>query len=1065
MKCSYVLALAALMLSSSAYAQEWRYRPSELRPAALEPSEHLLRSGTGFLEVGAGWMARRSAEGGVEFAAWLEPQQVGAGGEQVLALEDGGWLSLRGKPLSASDSVCELRRFDATARQLWTARSDVDAAGCAELRLFRDRRGGGWLLQQPAATEERRLLRLGEDGQLSSLDLSRLPPGSVRVLRQRRDTSFDLIVVAAGRLLRSQLVEDSAQTASELIALPTNSALAMTARHAVASDGSLWWLSAGMGGDRRTSLLRFDPEGRLLWGRILDLPEGHDVIGMSLMSDVVLGVLSARRLDRGEPALRFFGINGDLQATRPLGEATANGVVPQIAIDPVIEPAIITVELSQEFIQRRSSFNVLGNTLSTPVEHGGRAFASSWPQVALQQQVSRPLAAFDFTSGHVDLVLGEQGAALQSVDLEGRPSQLGQLLAGASTPRALPIAVAGNTERVCAGPLSSQGLVGTQNARLACVSRASGASLYEVRGTLQGVGSLAGLRALPKLRLDAQQRALILVVSEQAAGRELALLRIAADGARGERFPIGSLASSVDESEWRASLDAEGQVLFALADPLGGLQVSRRSATGAVWQRRLAVAESVLPVDVLDLGVGGAALIVAVRQDQASRGEVWLLSSAGDLRDRIPLGNNGHQGEPVGVLRAAGDDVLVAFEQTLAGSTRRDRRVGLLNPQSGQWIWQREELRVSADRLADVEVDAPRQRVLLLAERASQPLLTELALIDGEPGLAQSLRCTDRAACRPRALQVDEDGFARVLSEVELSDGARVPELVRTRIAGAADALPVLGLEGVWYTPETSGQGLVLNVVPNERALLGGWFTFSEDGSNQAAQQRWYSLDARYPAGARRLDLNLRRASAAAFDTEGGALIEEIGDAQLWLLACDQAVLRYRFERGAEAGLTGEIPLQRLGPADGVCTQTAAGGAISPYSGSWYQPTQSGQGLLMEVLPATASRPGLLSAGWFTFDPPGRADDAFQQRWFFVQGTAPSAEGETREVTIYAALGAELEASATLNVREVGRARVRFVSCGQARFDYRFDAGAGDFAGREGAIDLYRLAGCAAGAR
>lgn len=138
---------------------------------------------------------------------------------------------------------------------------------------------------------------------------------------------------------------------------------------------------------------------------------------------------------------------------------------------------------------------------------------------------------------------------------------------------------------------------------------------------------------------------------------------------------------------------------------------------------------------------------------------------------------------------------------------------------------------------------------------------------------------------------------------------------------------------------------------------------------------------------------------------------------------------------------------------------------MSPYSGSWYQPTQSGQGLLMEVLPATASRPALLSAGWFTFDPPGRSDDTYQQRWFFIQGPAPSTEGETREVAIFAALGAKLEASATLNVREVGRARVRFVGCGEARLEYRFDVGAGDFAGREGTIELVRLAGCGSGAR
>jgi hypothetical protein len=634
------------------------------------------------------------------------------------------------------------------------------------------------------------------------------------------------------------------------------------------------------------------------------------------------------------------------------------------------------------------------------------------------------------------------------------------------------------------GPIVYRGIFTEIASAVSCTDRATGKPIYQLSphlSPLQGVGLVGTREPTSTLALDAEQRATTLFFTAwDEQSMRLERLRVSSDGQSGEMITLATLprptAYSPDAPPvWRASLQADGAALFAYPHPQGGLSLVQASASGTVVQARLASNEQIAPKALLDRGTAGAALLVDISGAAGVRSEVWLLAGSGVLLHRVHLGDGDVEGTTAVLLEAAGQ-LLVARDAesdiaappgiTTAGRART-RTVGSVDPQTGRWNWQRTERRVLGDRLIDLKLDAASGRAVLLADRSNQPKIELLDLASGDSLDVRSLRCPHSRSCVAQAMSIDNLGQGRVLAQaVDAQLGLQIEV-----ISFDLDALPprpgVAGLAGVWYAPESSGQGLVLSLMPNASALLGGWFTYAENGTNRAADQRWYALEARYAPGAKQLNVEIVRSAGGAFATDGAAVPEVIGHGELYLRSCGEAVLRYRFTDGEEAGLAGATSLLRLGPGGTDCTEPPArladgGGFSTAQSGGWYRPEQDGQGLVMEVLPPAAGSPGLLSAGWFTFDPQAAANDPHAQHWFWIQGEIPlqATRGEV-ELPILNAIGGSLETGINRNVREVGRVRIAFTACDRLELDYRFNAQAGAFAQRSGRQQLSRLSGCA----
>ena len=126
------------------------------------------------------------------------------------------------------------------------------------------------------------------------------------------------------------------------------------------------------------------------------------------------------------------------------------------------------------------------------------------------------------------------------------------------------------------------------------------------------------------------------------------------------------------------------------------------------------------------------------------------------------------------------------------------------------------------------------------------------------------------------------------------------------------------------------------------------------------------------------------------------------------------------------------------------------------YTGSWFEPATSGQGIELEVYPSAKSDPNSKSAqasmflSWFTYDT--TAGGADHQRWYTAFGTTVSGEPIV-PLTIYQNTGGSFDAPPMTNGQPVGTATLYFNSCTTGSFSYSFSDGTG----RMGTIPLTRL--------
>ena len=122
------------------------------------------------------------------------------------------------------------------------------------------------------------------------------------------------------------------------------------------------------------------------------------------------------------------------------------------------------------------------------------------------------------------------------------------------------------------------------------------------------------------------------------------------------------------------------------------------------------------------------------------------------------------------------------------------------------------------------------------------------------------------------------------------------------------------GVSGSWYEPATSGQGLVIDILPLNNLLAAYWFTYPVQGG----AREWYLATG---------DINGDSVELTIYQTENGLFDEismvetnAVGTAQLEFSSCEAASWTYQIDT---LGQSGEIPLQRIAP-DQMCEQFLA---------------------------------------------------------------------------------------------------------------------------------------------
>jgi len=177
------------------------------------------------------------------------------------------------------------------------------------------------------------------------------------------------------------------------------------------------------------------------------------------------------------------------------------------------------------------------------------------------------------------------------------------------------------------------------------------------------------------------------------------------------------------------------------------------------------------------------------------------------------------------------------------------------------------------------------------------------------------------------------------------------------------------GITAAWYDPDHSGEGFLLEMLADNVAVM-YWFTYAENGT-----QDWY-VAAGEVHGNRIEFPNLLRVSGGQFGPgfDPAKITEEpVGTASFVWSGCDTGEMSYRID--TQSGRMQLVRLTRLMGID-------CGYPILPpelpegvLSGSWYDPTHSGEGYNVEVLIN-----GQVVVYWFSYDPQGN------RRWFFGLG-------------------------------------------------------------------------------
>ena len=183
------------------------------------------------------------------------------------------------------------------------------------------------------------------------------------------------------------------------------------------------------------------------------------------------------------------------------------------------------------------------------------------------------------------------------------------------------------------------------------------------------------------------------------------------------------------------------------------------------------------------------------------------------------------------------------------------------------------------------------------------------------------------------------------------------------------------GTSSAWFDSSRDGEGFMLEILDSERAVM-YWFTYNGEG-----QQDWYLAEGEV-RGNRILFPELLQVSGGKFGP--GFNPEDIsytaaGSATFIWSSCDSGAMSWVLDRDGQGFRKGLMQLSRLSRVMGLecgLHRMPPKMEAARLSGSWYNPSRSGEGYVLEVM---SDRNALVY--WFGFDALGN------RRWFF--GMAP----------------------------------------------------------------------------
>ncbi len=182
------------------------------------------------------------------------------------------------------------------------------------------------------------------------------------------------------------------------------------------------------------------------------------------------------------------------------------------------------------------------------------------------------------------------------------------------------------------------------------------------------------------------------------------------------------------------------------------------------------------------------------------------------------------------------------------------------------------------------------------------------------------------------------------------------------------------GTSSAWYDPDRNSEGFMLEILSDNRAVM-YWFTYDTEG-----HQDWY-ISAGEIRGNRILFPELVQASGGefgpGFDPEK-VTRTVVGSASFIWSDCDSGAMDWLIDSDGKGRRHGRMNLQRLSRIMGIDCGMAS---LPPetdaglLSGSWYDPSHSGEGYVLEVLIDQR-----VLVYWFSYDPQGN------RRWFYGTG-------------------------------------------------------------------------------